>query len=180
MSVCSCPPLLSDCEYNQNLLSSAPSLLLYGRSASDILGFRKAGEDLLRGQGGRWPPSLLWNQRKWAQTWCGTQRHSAKMFSNRMVEIEARPSLIGWPHPQKHFDLNGCYLGWGRPRSGEEMVEMYAEEGLGGLSLPAVELLLGMGNGSHRDKVRDSKDGSVDSFPLIWILVCKTVVKTGL
>lgn len=60
------------------------------------------------------------------------------------------------------------------------MVEMYAEEGLGGLSLPAVGLLLGMRNGCHRDKVRDSKDGSVDSFPLIWILVCKIIVKTGL
>lgn len=179
MSVCSCPPLLSDCEYNQNPLSSAPSPLLYGRSASDILGFRKAGEALLRGQGGPWPPSLLWNQWKWAQAWCGMQRHSAKMFSNWMVEIEARPSLIGWPHTLKHFDLNGCYLVWGGPRSGEEMVGMYAEEVLGGLSLPAVGLLLGIRNRCHRDKVRDSKYGSVDSFPLIWILVCKIVVKTG-
>lgn len=64
-------------------------------------------------------------------------------------------------------------------RSGEAVVEMYAEEALAGLSLPAVGLLQGIRNGCHRDKVRDSKYGSLDSFPLIWILVCKIVVKTG-
>lgn len=38
----------------------------------------------------------------------GVERHSAKMFSNRLVEIEAAPALIGLPPPQKHFHLHGC------------------------------------------------------------------------
>lgn len=75
-----------------------------------------------------WPPSLLWSRQKRAQDQRGMQsavaRHAAKMFSNRTLEIEARPALIGLPQPQKHFNLNCSYSGVGRePGTREAMIE---------------------------------------------------------
>lgn len=56
------------------------------------------------------------------------------MFSNPMVEIEARPALIGLPGPQKHFNLNCCGLGlgwgWGHRREAQAMIEMFVLEGI--------------------------------------------------
>ena len=47
------------------------------------------------------------------------------MFSDhRVVEIEACPALIGLPQPQKHFNLNCCYLAWGGSWGGEAMIEV--------------------------------------------------------
>ena len=107
------------------------------------------------------------------------------MFSDhRVVEIEACPALIGLPQPQKHFNLNCCYLAWGGSWGGEAMIEVCV---CVCVCVCAVAACVSQSPGwrweyentCHGDKVRDPSVGSVDNFPLIWILLYKIFVKTG-
>lgn len=159
-NICPCPPPLCTCRWVQSESDTRMCMHTHlthspfcdGRSASDeTLWFRKVGEAELHWLGSLWPPSLLRSHQRWARDWRGMQsvveRHSAKMFSDRMVEIEARPALIGLLQPQKHFNLNCCYSEWGGSQGGEAMIETCClVKALGGLGLPALGLALGIGN----------------------------------